>query len=165
MAYSYSKLYNIKTTGLRFFTVYGPMGRPDMAYYSFTEKLVKGESIQLYNYGKNKRDFTYIDDIVKAVSILIEYMPREDYNGARYKVYNIGNHFPIETNELARLLFDNLKKEKMIGDSIVLEDYLELIPGQPGDVEITYADVSELVEDTGFHPYTDINVGLENFVK
>lgn len=155
MAHAYSKLYDIPVTGLRFFTVYGPFGRPDMAYYKFALKIVKGETIQIYNNGDMYRDFTYVDDVVKGVVNILCNPPEGNEQGARYKIYNIGNHSPIKLmdfiSELERQLGQEAKKE--------------YLPMQPGDVYQTYADVSELMEDFGFKPDTSIEKGLGEFVK
>lgn len=154
MAYAYSHLYHIPSTGLRFFTVYGPYGRPDMACYSFTKKILSGETIQIFNYGDMYRDFTYIDDVVEAVNQLIYYPPGADENGTRYKLYNIGNNKP----------------EKLLDFIATLESCLgaqaqkEYLPMQDGDVYRTYADVSALVRDFDYKPDTSIKVGIEKFV-
>lgn len=155
MAYSYSKLYGMATTGLRFFTVYGPMGRPDMACYKFALKMIKGEPIQLYNGGDMWRDFTYVDDIVTGIYNILNNAPKPDDLDARYKVYNIGNH----------------KSEKLMDFVGILEDKLgivakkELLPMQAGDVYKTYADVDDLIRDFDFRPNTTIEEGLDRFTK
>lgn len=161
MAYAYSILYKIPTTGLRFFTVYGPMGRPDMAYFSFTNKLVKGEKIQIFNFGDMKRDFTYIDDIITGVVNIMSKTPSENEVGAPYKIYNIGNNKPENLLYFVETLEKCLIKEGIIekpGEK-------EFLPMQPGDVYQTYADVDELVRDFNFKPSTSLEEGLTKFVK
>lgn len=155
MAYAYSKLYHFPTTGLRFFTVYGPMGRPDMAYFKFAKKIMAGEPIQVYNNGDMMRDFTYVDDIVTGVCNLLCNPPKEDAKGAFYKIYNIGNNQPVKLMDFITTL------EKCLGKEAVKEYY----PMQPGDVYQTYADVSELERDFGFKPSTTIEEGLSKFVE
>ncbi|MBD5548937.1 MAG: SDR family NAD(P)-dependent oxidoreductase [Lachnospiraceae bacterium] len=155
MAYSYSKLYRIPLTGLRFFTVYGPMGRPDMAYFKFAKKIMADEPIQIYNNGDMMRDFTYIDDIVKGVENILCNPPVEDENGAAYKVYNIGNNKPEKLMDYIAVL------EKCLGK----EAKKEYLPMQPGDVYETYADVQDLMDDYGFKPATTIEEGLSRFAK
>ncbi|MBD5395670.1 MAG: NAD-dependent epimerase [Lachnospiraceae bacterium] len=153
MAYSYSKLYQIPLTGLRFFTVYGPMGRPDMAYFKFAKKIMADEPIQIYNNGDMLRDFTYIDDIVTGVENILCNPPAPDENGAAYKIYNIGNNKPEKLMDYIAVL------EKCLGK----EAKKEYLPMQPGDVYETYADVSRLMEDYGFKPSTSIEEGLNSF--
>lgn len=155
MAHAYSKLYKIPATGLRFFTVYGPMGRPDMAYFKFAKKIMKGETIQIYNNGDMYRDFTYIDDIVRGIENLLCNPPKEDKNGALYKIYNIGNNKPEKLMDYIAVL------EKCLGK----EAKKEFLPMQPGDVYQTYADVSDLMEDFGFKPSTTIEEGLSKFAE
>lgn len=155
MAYSYSKLYGIPLTGLRFFTVYGPMGRPDMAYFKFAKKIMAGEPIQIYNHGDMLRDFTYIDDIVKGIEGVLESPPAADENGALYKIYNIGNNKPEKLMDYIAVL------EKCLGK----EAKKEYLPMQPGDVYETYADVQDLMEDFGFKPSTTIEEGLSRFAE
>lgn len=155
MAYSYSKLYQIPLTGLRFFTVYGPMGRPDMAYFKFAKKIMKDEPIQIYNNGDMLRDFTYIDDIIKGVENILCNPPKEDENGAAYKIYNIGNNQPEKLMDYISVL------EKCLGK----EAKKEYLPMQPGDVYETYADVSELMKDYDFKPSTSIEEGLSKFAE
>lgn len=155
MAYSYSKLYGIHLTGLRFFTVYGPMGRPDMAYFKFAKKIVKGEPIQIYNNGDMRRDFTYVDDIVTGIENILCNPPAEDENGAFYKIYNIGNNQPEKLMDYIAVL------EKCLG----MEAKKEFLPMQPGDVYETYADVSDLMSDFDFKPSTSIEKGLAEFAK
>lgn len=154
MAYTYSHLFGIPATGLRFFTVYGPAGRPDMAYFSFTKKILAGEPIKLFNYGELERDFTYIDDIVEGIMNIIPTVP-EERNGARAKVYNIGNNKPVALKEFVAAL------EEAIG----VKAKIEYLPMQPGDVYRTYADISELEKDFGFRPQTDIRTGLKKFAE
>ena len=155
MAYAYSKLYGIPLTGLRFFTVYGPMGRPDMAYFKFAKKIMAGEPIQIYNNGDMLRDFTYIDDIVTGVENILCNPPETDENGAAYKIYNIGNNQPEKLMDYIAVL------EKCLGR----EAKKEFLPMQPGDVYETYADVSELMKDYGFKPSTSIEEGLSRFAE
>lgn len=154
MAYTYSHLFGIPATGLRFFTVYGPAGRPDMAYFSFTKKILAGEPIKLFNYGELERDFTYIDDIVEGIMNIIPTVP-EEINGARAKVYNIGNNKPVALKEFVAAI------EEAIG----VKAKIEYLPMQPGDVYRTYADISELEKDFGFRPQTDIRTGLKKFAE
>ena len=155
MAYSYSKLYGIPLTGLRFFTVYGPMGRPDMAYFKFARKIMMGEAIQIYNHGDMMRDFTYIDDIITGVVDILCNPPVQDENGAAYKIYNIGNNKPEKLMDYIAVL------EKCLGR----EAQKEFLPMQPGDVYETYADVQDLVNDFGFKPSTSIEEGLLKFAQ
>lgn len=161
MAHAYSKLYDIPATGLRFFTVYGPAGRPDMAYFKFTNKLVKGEKIQLYNFGDMYRDFTYIDDIVTGVINIMNKAPKANEDGVKYKVYNIGNNSPESLMDFVNILEEKLMKYGIIDT----EAEKELLPMQPGDVYQTYADVSELEKDFGFKPSTSLAEGLDRFAK
>lgn len=161
MAHAYAKLYKIPSTGLRFFTVYGPMGRPDMAYFGFTNKLVKGEKIQIFNYGDMKRDFTYIDDIVTGIVNVMEKAPDETEDGAPYKVYNIGNNKPENLLYFVETLEKCLMKEGIITKPAEKE----LLPMQPGDVYQTYADVDDLIKDFGFKPSTTLEQGLSEFAK
>ena len=165
MAYSYSKLYDIPATGLRFFTVYGPAGRPDMAYFSFTNKLLAGEKIQIFNYGNCKRDFTYIDDIITGVINVMQKTPKEDENGVKYKVYNIGNNKPENLLDFVDILQQELIRAKVLPEDYNFDAHKELVPMQPGDVEITYADVDELVRDFGFKPATPLREGLRKFAE
>lgn len=155
MAYSYCKLYGIKATGLRFFTVYGPMGRPDMAYFKFAKKIMKNEPIQIYNNGDMYRDFTYVDDIVTGIVNMLDVPPKADELGAAYKVYNIGNNQPEKLMDYIATL------EKCLGK----EAKKEFLPMQPGDVYQTYADVSELMKDFDFKPSTSIEEGLSKFAE
>lgn len=154
MAHAYSKLYGIPVTGLRFFTVYGPYGRPDMAYFAFTKKILSGEPIQIYNQGDMYRDFTYIDDIVRCMEKMLCNPPEENGKGARYKLYNIGNNKPVKLMDFVAAL------ERSLG----VEAKKEFLPMQPGDVYQTYADVDELARDFGFRPDTPIEEGLSKFV-
>ena len=154
MAHAYSKLYHIPVTGLRFFTVYGPYGRPDMAYFKFTNKILAGDPIQIYNNGDMYRDFTYIDDIIRGVENILCNPPAENDKGARYKIYNIGNNKPVKLMDYIETL------EKCLGKT-AKKEYL---PMQPGDVYQTYADVSELMRDYDFKPDTSIEDGLSRFV-
>lgn len=158
MAYTYSHLYNIPTTGLRFFTVYGPWGRPDMAYFSFTNKLIKGETIQVFNHGDMKRDFTYIDDIVKGIVSMLDSPPKTTPPAC---VYNIGNNQPEDLMNFIRTLENCLMEEGVIKEAAKLE----FLPMQPGDVYQTYADVKPLARDFGFKPSTSIQDGLSAFAK
>ncbi|KHS57777.1 hypothetical protein QX51_06335 [Terrisporobacter othiniensis] len=161
MAHAYSKLYKIPCTGLRFFTVYGPMGRPDMAYFGFTNKLVKGEKIQIFNYGDMRRDFTYIDDIVEGVINVMGKIPDETEDGAKYKVYNIGNNQPESL-----LYFVETLEKCLIEEGIIeKEGEREFLPMQPGDVYQTYADVDDLVQDFNFKPSTSLEDGLRKFAR
>lgn len=161
MAHAYCKLYKIPATGLRFFTVYGPMGRPDMAYFKFTNKLVKGEPIEIYNMGDMYRDFTYIDDIVIGIVNVMQKSPDETEDGAPYKIYNIGNNKP----ESLMYFVETLEK-CLINEGIISEPGKKvLLPMQPGDVYQTYADVKELEKDFGFKPSTSLETGLANFAK
>lgn len=161
MAHAYSKLYKIPATGLRFFTVYGPMGRPDMAYFGFTDKIVKGKKIQIFNYGDMKRDFTYIDDIVTGIVNVIKKPPVENDDGAMYKVYNIGNNKPESL-----LYFVETLEKCLINEGITDKPAeKELLPMQPGDVYQTYADVDDLIRDFDFKPNTSLEEGLSRFAK
>lgn len=170
LAHSYSKLYNIPSTGLRFFTVYGPAGRPDMAYFGFTNKLLKGEKIQIFNYGNCKRDFTYIDDIVEGIVRVIEKAP-EKKNGVDglpippYKVYNIGNSNPENLLDFVQILQEELIRAGVLPKDYNFEEHKELVPMQPGDVPITYADTTPLERDFGFKPSTQLREGLRKFAE
>ncbi|MGB3404795.1 MAG: NAD-dependent epimerase [Microcoleaceae cyanobacterium] len=159
MAHTYSHLYNIPTTGLRFFTVYGPWGRPDMAMFIFTKAILEGRPINVFNYGKMQRDFTYVDDVVEGIVRLLNHTPEASQSSAAsdapYKIYNIGNNQPIELMRLIEVLEDCLGKKAI----------KNLCPMQPGDVPITYADVNALMQDVGFSPNTSIEVGVERFVN
>ena len=170
MAHAYSKLYNIPSTGLRFFTVYGPAGRPDMAYFGFTDKLAKGETIKIFNYGNCKRDFTYIDDIVEGVVRVMQHAP-ERLNGEDglpippYKVYNIGNNNPENLLDFVTILQEELVKAGVLPKNYDFEAHKELVPMQPGDVPVTYADTTPLEKDFGFKPSTPLRDGLRKFVE
>jgi UDP-glucuronate 4-epimerase len=155
MAYSYSHLYQISITSLRFFTVYGPWGRPDMAYFKFVRAIAEEKAIDVYNFGKMKRDFTYIDDVIEAMVKLMDIMPQTINNQPPYKIYNIGNNNPVELEEFITAI------EQIIGKPAIKN----LLPMQPGDVLSTYADVDELIKDVGFKPSTPIAKGLEHFIK
>lgn len=161
MAHAYSKLYGIPSTGLRFFTVYGPLGRPDMAYFGFTNKLVKGEKIQIFNFGDMYRDFTYIDDIVKGVIAVMGKTPDENEDGVKYKVYNIGNNQPESLKVFVETLEECLLNEGIINKPAEKE----YLPMQPGDVYQTFADVDELVKDFNFKPSTSLKDGLSRYAK
>ena len=160
MAYTYSHLFGIKTTGLRFFTVYGPYGRPDMAYYSFTKKLLDDQKIRIFNYGNCERDFTYIDDIVEGIVRVMEKGPKENYN-----LYNIGNNHPENLMDFVYTLAGCLKDNGLLDKDFDTEGHLELVEMQKGDVVTTYADVSPLENDYGFRPDTPLKEGLDRFVK
>lgn len=170
MAHSYSKLYNIPSTGLRFFTVYGPAGRPDMAYFGFTNKLIKGETIQIFNYGNCKRDFTYIDDIVEGIKRVMQGAP-EKKNGEDglpippYAIYNIGNSNPENLLDFVTILQEELISANVLPKDYDFEAHKELVAMQPGDVPITYADTSSLEKDYGFKPNTSLRMGLRNFAE
>ncbi len=161
MAHCYSNLYGIPSTGLRFFTVYGPMGRPDMAYFSFTRKILKGEPIQIFNHGDMYRDFTYIDDIVRGIEAVMGHAPEPNEDGVSYKIYNIGNNKPEKLMDYIACLEKALSEA--YGKEIVAEK--EFLPMQPGDVPRTYADVSDLVRDFGFRPDTPVQEGLNRFAR
>lgn len=170
MAHAYSKLYNISSTGLRFFTVYGPCGRPDMAYFGFTNKLLKGETIRIFNYGNCKRDFTYVDDIVEGVVRIMQHAPekRDGEDGLPippYKVYNIGNNNPENLLDFVNILQEELIRAKILPTDYDFESHKELVPMQAGDVLVTYADTSALEEDFGFKPHTSLRTGLRRFVE
>ena len=170
MAHAYSKLYNSPSTGLRFFTVYGPAGRPDMAYFGFTNKLLKGEKIKIFNYGNCKRDFTYIDDIVEGIIKVME-KPPEKRNGADglpippYALYNIGNSHPENLLDFVDILQQELVRAGVLPKDYDFEAHKELVPMQPGDVPVTYADTSALERDFGYKPSTPLRSGLRNFVE
>lgn len=170
MAHSYSKLYNIPSTGLRFFTVYGPAGRPDMAYFGFTNKLLKGETIQIFNYGNCKRDFTYVDDIVEGVKRVMQGAP-ERKNGEDglpippYAVYNIGNQNPENLLDFVDILQQELIQAGVLPEDYDFENHKKLVPMQPGDVPVTYADTEPLERDYGFKPSTPLRDGLRRFAQ
>lgn len=170
MAHAYSKLYNIPSTGLRFFTVYGPAGRPDMAYFGFTNKLVNGETIKIFNYGNCKRDFTYVDDIVEGV-VRVMKKPPEKKNGEDglpippYAIYNIGNSNPENLLDFVQILSEELVRAGVLPSDYDFESHKELVPMQPGDVPVTYADTSALERDFGFKPHTPLREGLRKFAE
>ena len=170
MAHAYSKLYNFPTTGLRFFTVYGPAGRPDMAYFGFTDKLRAGKTIQIFNYGNCKRDFTYVDDIVEGVVRVMQHAP-EKQNGEDglpippYKVYNIGNNQPENLLDFVTILQEELIRARVLPADYDFEAHKELVPMQPGDVPVTFADTTPLEEDFGFRPATPLRDGLRAFAE
>ncbi len=164
-AHAYAKLYDIPSTGLRFFTVYGPAGRPDMAYFGFTNKLVNNETIKIFNYGNCKRDFTYIDDIVKGIVEVMQRSPLSNEDGVRYKVYNIGNNQPENLLDFVDILQEELKAANVLPKDYDFEQHKELVGMQPGDVEVTYADIKELEEDFGFKPSTSLREGLRRFAQ
>lgn len=170
MAHAYSKLYNIPSTGLRFFTVYGPAGRPDMAYFGFTNKLLKGQTMQIFNYGNCKRDFTYVDDIVEGVKRVMQGAP-EKKNGEDglpippYAVYNIGNNSPENLLDFVDILQQELIRAEVLPADYDFESHKELVPMQPGDVPITYADTTALERDFGFKPSTSLRDGLRKFAE
>lgn len=165
LAHAYAKLYNIPSTGLRFFTVYGPAGRPDMAYFGFTDKLVRNETIKIFNYGNCKRDFTYIDDIVTGIEAVMQCAPLPNEEGVKYKIYNIGNNQPENLLDFVEILQDELKAAGVLPESYDFAAHKEFVGMQPGDVEITYADVSALERDFGFRPSTELREGLRNFAQ
>lgn len=170
MAHAYSKLYDIPSTGLRFFTVYGPAGRPDMAYFGFTNKLREGKTIQIFNYGNCKRDFTYIDDIVEGVVRVMQHAPERKTGEdglpiPPYKVYNIGNSNPENLLDFVTILQEELIAAEVLPADYDFESHKELVPMQPGDVPVTYADTSPLEEDFGFRPNTSLRDGLRRFAQ
>ncbi len=160
MAYTYCHLYGIKTTGLRFFTVYGPAGRPDMAYFSFTNKLIKDEKIRIFNFGKCERDFTYIDDIIEGIERIMLKGPKEDYN-----IYNIGNSHPENLMDFVYTLANALIDNGILDKDFNIDEHMELVEMQPGDVPVTYSDTSPLEHDYGFRPSTSLKEGLNSFAK
>lgn len=170
MAHAYSKLYNIPSTGLRFFTVYGPAGRPDMAYFGFTNKLVNGDIIKIFNYGNCKRDFTYVNDIVEGIVRVMQHAP-EKQNGEDglpippYKVYNIGNSHPENLLEFVSILQEELIRAGVLPEDYDFEAHKELVPMQPGDVPVTYADTTPLEQDFGYKPATPLRDGLRAFAE
>ena len=170
MAHAYSKLYNIPSTGLRFFTVYGPAGRPDMAYFGFTDKLVKGETIKIFNYGNCQRDFTYVDDIVEGVIRVMQHAPEKKLGEDElpvppYTIYNIGNNKPENLLDFVTILQEELVRAKVLPADYDFEAHKELVPMQPGDVPITYADTTPLEQDFGFKPSTPLREGLRKFAE
>lgn len=170
MVHAYSKLYNIPSTGLRFFTVYGPAGRPDMAYFGFTNKLLKGEKIQIFNYGNCKRDFTYVDDIVEGVVRVMQHAPEKQLGEdglpvPPYTVYNIGNNQPENLLDFVQILQEELVRADVLPEDYDFESHKELVPMQPGDVPVTYADTTPLEQDFGFKPSTPLREGLRKFAE
>lgn len=170
MAHAYSKLFNIPSTGLRFFTVYGPAGRPDMAYYGFTEKLMKDETIQIFNYGNCERDFTYIDDIVEGLVRVMQHAPERKTGDdglpiPPYKVYNIGNSHPEKLLDFVRILQEELVRVRLLPADYDFAAHRQLVPMQPGDVPVTYADTSDLEADFGYKPETELREGIRRFVE
>jgi len=170
MAHAYAKLYDIPSTGLRFFTVYGPAGRPDMAYFGFTDKLLKGETIQIFNYGNCQRDFTYIDDIVEGVVRILERAPERKTGEdglpvPPYRIYNIGNNNPENLLDFVTILQEELIRAEVLPADYDFEAHKELVPMQPGDVPVTYADTSALEADIGFKPSTSLRDGLRQFAQ
>jgi len=170
LAHAYSKLYDIPSTGLRFFTVYGPAGRPDMAYFGFTDKLVKGEKIRIFNYGDCRRDFTYVDDIVEGVQRVMHHTPQREKGPdglpvPPYKVYNIGNSHPENLLDFVTILQEELVRAGVLPKDYDFEAHKELVPMQPGDVPVTYADTSALEKDLGFKPHTPLREGLRRFAQ
>ena len=170
LAHSYSKLYNIPSTGLRFFTVYGPAGRPDMAYFGFTNKLIKGDTIKIFNYGNCKRDFTYIDDIVEGIMRVMQGAPEKKMGEdglpiPPYKVYNIGNSHPENLLDFVSILQEELVRAGVLPEDYDFESHKELVPMQAGDVAITYADTTPLEEDYGFKPSTPLREGIRKFAE
>jgi nucleoside-diphosphate-sugar epimerase len=170
LAHAYSKLYDIPSTGLRFFTVYGPAGRPDMAYFGFTDKLVKGETIRIFNYGNCRRDFTYVDDIVEGVRRVMEHAPEKQKGEdglpiPSYAIYNIGNSHPENLLDFVTILQEELLRAGVLPPDYDFEVHKELVPMQPGDVPVTYADTSALERDFGFKPQTPLREGLRKFAE
>lgn len=160
MAYTYTHLFGMKTTGLRFFTVYGPKGRPDMAYFSFTNRLLNNKKIKIFNFGKCERDFTYVDDIVEGIIRVMDQGPKEDYN-----LYNIGNSHPENLMDFVYTLADRLIANGLLPEDFNIDEHLELVEMQPGDVPVTYADTTPLMDDYGFKPETPLKEGLDRFCK
>ena len=170
MAHAYSKLYNIPSTGLRFFTVYGPAGRPDMAYFGFTNKLREGKTIEIFNYGKCERDFTYIDDIVKGIILVMQSAPKKETGTdglpiPPYAIYNIGNNHPENLLDFVHILYEELSRSGILPPDYNLDEHIRLAPMQPGDVPVTYADTSALETEFGFKPDTKLRDGLRCFVQ
>lgn len=164
-AHTYSKLYSIPTTGLRFFTVYGPAGRPDMAYFGFTNKLIKGETIKIFNYGNCQRDFTFVDDIVEGITRVMHKTPKPTADGVQYAVYNIGGSQPENLLDFVQILQEELVRAKVLPEDFDFEAHKELVPMQPGDVPTTYADATALERDFGFRPTITLRQGLRNFAE
>lgn len=170
LAHAYSKLYNIPSTGLRFFTVYGRAGRPDMAYFGFTDKLIKGETIKIFNFGNCERDFTYVDDIVEGIKRVMQRAPEKQIGEdglplPPYRVYNIGNNHPENLLDFVNILQEELVSAGVLPQDYDFESHKELVPMQPGDVPVTYADTSTLESDIGFKPNTDLRTGLKIFAE
>ena len=170
MAHAYAKLYNIPSTGLRFFTVYGPAGRPDMAYFGFTNKLLKGETIEIFNYGNCKRDFTYVDDIVEGVKRVMQCAPKKQMGEdglplPPYAIYNIGNNAPESLLDFVNILQEELIRAKVLPENYDFESHKKLVPMQAGDVPVTYADTTALERDFGFKPSTSLKDGLRKFAE
>jgi nucleoside-diphosphate-sugar epimerase len=170
LAHSYSKLYNIPSTGLRFFTVYGPAGRPDMAYFGFTNKLLRGETIEIFNYGNCKRDFTYVDDIVEGIMRVMSHAPEKSIGEdglpiPPYAIYNIGNNTPENLLDFVKILGEELINAGVLPSDFDINSKSKLVPMQPGDVPVTYADVSPLERDFGFKPSTSLREGLRAFAQ
>lgn len=170
IAHAYSKLYNIPSTGLRFFTVYGPAGRPDMAYFNFTNKLVKGDIIKIFNYGHCKRDFTYIDDIIEGIMRIMQHAPQRESGEdglpmPPYKIYNIGNNNPENLLDFVTILQEELVRAGVLPKDYDFEKHKELVPMQQGDVPVTYADTTALEKDFGFKPSTSLRYGLRKFAE
>ena len=170
MAHAYSKLYNIPSTGLRFFTVYGPAGRPDMAYFGFTNKLIKGETIEIFNYGNCQRDFTYIDDIVEGIIKVMQKPPEKKLGEdglplPPYAIYNIGNNHPENLMDFVKILQEELIRAGVLPEDYDFDSHMKLVPMQPGDVPITYADTSALERDFGYKPNTSLREGLRKFAE
>ena len=164
-AHTYSKLYGIPTTGLRFFTVYGPAGRPDMAYFGFTNKLIKGETIKIFNYGNCQRDFTFVDDIVEGITRVMRKAPEPTADGVPYTIYNIGGSQPENLLEFVQILQEELVRAKVLPENFDFEAHKELVPMQPGDVPTTYADATALERDFGFKPHITLRQGLRKFAE
>lgn len=170
LAYSYSQLYKIPCTGLRFFTVYGPAGRPDMAYFSFTEKLRRGGKIKIFNHGNCKRDFTYVDDIVNGIARVMQSPPEQSVGEGGlmpppYRIYNIGNNHPENLMDFVHILSEELAKAEVINPSFDIDRHIEKVPMQPGDVPVTYADTGRLERDFGYKPSTSLRTGLRQFAQ
>lgn len=170
MAHAYSKLYNIPSTGLRFFTVYGPAGRPDMAYFGFTNKLLKGETIRIFNYGNCQRDFTFVDDIVEGIGRVMAGAPQKKMGEdglpvPPYAVYNIGNSHPENLLDFVKILQEELVRAKVLPEDFDFDSHKELVPMQPGDVPVTFADTTPLEQDFGFKPSTPLRTGLRKFAE